>query len=330
LNIIRKFSKAKAYCDAPFEIRYQGRKKQIVPINGEWIGDTPNGKHVDGKRGVELYCRNAAEAEIPLSSLDAVFTDPPYFGNVQYAELMDFCYVWLRRLVEKESDAFKNNSTRNLQELTVNEDMGRGLDHFAVGLSAVFQRMAKALKPGAPLAFTFHHNDIQAYYPIAVAILDAGLTCSASLPCPAEMGASIHINGTGSSIIDTVFVCRSSGTVPEKWIVDSIKDVADLVKKDLAKLRVGGVKPTAGDMRCIAYGHLVRLAIWHLRKTWDKNADIHERIETISTWLHKFGLWSEIEKHLGEPEAPYLETPLFTLEKNEEKYGADHADEVSF
>ena len=176
-------------------------------------------------------------------------------------------------------------STRNPQELTGNEDMGRGLDHFAQGLSSVFQKMAIALKPGAPLVFTYHHNDLAAYYPIAVAILDAGLTCSASLPCPAEMGASIHINGTGSSIIDTVFVCRSTGTVPRKWVVDSIDGVAELVNEDLAKLRSGNVKPTAGDMRCIAYGHLIRLAIWNLRKTWDKNADINKRLSAVSSWI---------------------------------------------
>jgi hypothetical protein len=39
------------------------------------------------------------------------------------------------------------------------------------------------------------------------------LTCTGSLPCPAEMGASIHISGTGSSVVDTIFVCRSAGTV---------------------------------------------------------------------------------------------------------------------
>lgn len=86
------------------------------------------------------------------------------------------------------------------------------------GLSAVFQRMANALKPGAPLVFTYHHNQLEAYYPIAVAILDAGLACSASFSCPAEMGASIHIKGTSSSIIDTVFVCRQTGTMLRKWI----------------------------------------------------------------------------------------------------------------
>ncbi len=220
-NIIEKFRKAKAYCDEPFEVRYRGRRKVVVPVKDEWIGDRPNGKHGGPQREVELHCGDATAAQIPPASLDAVLTDPPYFGNVQYAELMDFCYVWLRRLVGDQSDAFGAPSTRNAQELTGNEDMGRGLEHFAEGLSAVFQRMAQALKPGGPLAFTYHHNDLNAYVPVAVAMLDAGLTCSASLPCPAEMGASIHISGTGSSIVDTVFVCRSTGADagPGGWLI---------------------------------------------------------------------------------------------------------------
>lgn len=328
-NIIEKYRKAKAYCDSPFEIRHWGRRKEIVPIKGEWIGDVPNGEHKNERRSVELRCRDAADAGLSPLSLDAVLTDPPYFGNVQYAELMDFCYVWLRRLIRSEDDAFGNPSTRNPQELTGNEDMGRGLDHFAQGLSLVFQRMATALKPGAPLAFTYHHNDLAAYHPIAVAILDAGLTCSASLPCPAEMGASIHINGTGSSIIDTVFVCRSTGTVPRTWVVDSVKGVAELVKEDLAKLHTGNVKPTAGDTRCIAHGHLIRLAIWNLRRHWDKNADINKRLSAVSSWLLAFGGWREIENYLGEPVDPYHDAPLFAAHENQEKYRIPY-DAISF
>ncbi|MBI4766941.1 MAG: DUF1156 domain-containing protein [Deltaproteobacteria bacterium] len=328
-NIIDKFRKAKTFCDHPFEIKHQGLKKEIIPIKGEWIGDRPNGGRQKENRNIKLYCGDAAQAKLPLSSLDAVFTDPPYFGNVQYAELMDFCYVWLRRLIQGEVTAFTKLSTRHPQELTGNEDMGRGITHFAQGLSAVFQKMAGALKPGAPLAFTYHHNDLTVYHPIAVAILDAGLTCSASFPCPAEMGASIHINGTGSSIIDTVFVCRSTGTVPRKWIVNSIAEVADLIKEDLSGLRDGKVKPTPGDMRCIAYGHLIRLAIWDLRRTWDKRADINKRLAAVSSWLLRFGGWAEIEKHLLEPESVHLETSLFAAREKSEKYGAPDA-EISF
>lgn len=328
-NIIEKFRKAKAYCESPFEIRHRGGRKEIVSIKGEWIGDNPNGKKRAERRSVALHCNDAAQADLPPFSLDAVLTDPPYFGNVQYAELMDFCYVWLRRLIHTEADAFADFSTRNPQELTGNEDMGRGLDHFAQGLSSVFQKMAIALKPGAPLVFTYHHNDLAAYHPLAVAILDAGLTCSASLPCPAEMGASIHINGTGSSIIDTVFVCRSTGTVPRKWVVDSIDRVAELVNDDLAKLRSGNVKPTTGDTRCITYGHLIRLAIWNLRETWDKNADINKRLSAVSSWILRFGGWAEIEKLLLEPENLFRDATLFAVRENPEKYGASYA-EVSF
>jgi putative DNA methylase len=328
-NIIEKFRKAKAYCDSPFEIRHSGRRKEIIPIKGEWIGDNPNGRHQAEERRVALYQEDAAQTRLPPDSLDAVFTDPPYFGNVQYAELMDFCYVWLRRLIHTEAAAFASPSTRNPQELTGNDDMGRGLDHFTQGLSAVFQKMATALKPGAPLAFTYHHNHIAAYLPVAVAILDAGLTCSASLPCPAEMGASIHINGTGSSIIDTVFVCRSTGTVPRKWLVDSIDRVAELVKEDLAALRLGNVKPTGGDMRCIAFGHLVRLAIWNLRKGWDRNVGVNRRLATVSSWLATFGGWAEIEKRILDPEDTLRDAPLFAVHENLEERNTSYAD-VSF
>jgi len=156
--------------------------------------------------------------------------------------------------------------------------MGRGIDHFAEGLSAVFQRMAKALKRGAPLAFTYHHNNISAYYPVAVAILDSGLICAASIPCPAEMGASIHINGTGSSIIDTVFVCRAKGTMRRKWLADSPGKLARIVDEDITLLKAGNIKLTPGDLKCISYGHLVRLAIWYLRFGWNKNEPTTSRI----------------------------------------------------
>jgi adenine-specific DNA methylase len=288
-NIIEKFAKAKAYCDHPFEFRHNGAGKERVDIAHEWIGDEANGRGQVPSRTVSIACADASQQAIPAASLDAVFTDPPYFGNVQYAELMDFCYVWLRRLVgdTAETDAFSQPSTRNAGELTGNANMGRGIAHFTEGIAAVFRRMAGALKPGCPLAFTYHHNDIAAYFPLAVGLLDSGLTCSASIPCPGEMGASIHISGTASSIIDTVFVCRSTGTVPRRLISRLPGDIAQMVRDDLSKLVRGGVTPTAGDIRCVSYGHIVRLAIWHLRTTWNSASPVAERLAVVSGWIAK-------------------------------------------
>ena len=81
-----------------------------TPIKGEWIGDHKNRDKGGEKRIVDIRCADAAAVKVPPGSLDAVITDPPYFANIQYAELMDFCYVWLRRLVGQTTQAFENST----------------------------------------------------------------------------------------------------------------------------------------------------------------------------------------------------------------------------
>ena len=284
-NIINKYVKAKRYCDEPFEVRREGLRKTQVPITGEWIGERMNGR----QRNVSIHCLSSNKAKFRPKSLDAVFTDPPYFGNVQYGELMDFCYVWLRRLVGKEAEGFSRESTRSVEELTGNETQGRDLEHFTEGLTAVYANMAKALKPGAPLAFTYHHNKLEAYKAAGVAILDAGFACSASFPCPAEMGGSIHIHGTGSSIVDTVFVCRTTGNTAQKWLFETADELTQLIARDLDQLRIAGLKPTPGDVRCITYGHATRMAIWNLRPNWDARKSTAEKLERFGYALATYG-----------------------------------------
>ena len=193
--------------------------------------------------------------------------------------------------------------------------------------------MARALKPGAPLVFTYHHNNLEAYIPIAVGILDAGLTCSALIPCPAEMGASIHINGTGSSIIDTVFVCRSTGTVPRRKIASTPEEIAELVREDLEQLRAGNVKLTRGDVRCIVYGHLIRLAIWHLRKDLRKEWKIKwattEKLKVVSRELERLGGWHGVEKFLSEDLSQAPRCRALIVREEQVPYGGQ-LDEVPF
>jgi putative DNA methylase len=288
LNITQKFTKAKRFCQEPFEIRREGSRKIEVPIHGEWIGTSSRDLCIESKRQVDLICGDSTALE-GSTLFDGVFTDPPYFGNVQYAELMDFCYVWLRKLVGNTHKEFASVTTRNPGELTGNVNMGRDIVHFTEGISSTFRMAANRLKSGSPLVFTFHHNKIDAYVPLAVAILDAGLTCSASLPCPAEMGASIHINGTGSSVVDTVFVCRQTGQVPRRWIVGTSTELANLIRKEIEALAVGGLKATQGDIRCISCGHMTRMAVWNLRANWKQESTTAEKMNAVQSWYKSFG-----------------------------------------
>jgi putative DNA methylase len=320
-NIVDKFLRAKQYCRQPFEISYSRGGKRLVSVPGEWIGDI-SGTPGKRTRQVDLVCGTSEIAELPPNSLDAVMTDPPYFGNVQYAELMDFCYVWLRRLAPDEP-ALRPASTRNPSELTGNVTMERGLDHFSAGLSTVFCQMAKALKQGAPFAFTYHHNRFEAYLPLAAALLDARLVCTIALPCPAEMAGSIHIHRSESSIVDTVFTCRSTGVVFRSQLACSTAELAALVHQDLATLQAGSVTPSLGDARCVTFGHLIRLAIWRLRTEWDPLASWAQKRDRVAGSISSFGGWEAIKGHLDPKFLGQRRQPAEVREAHVELEGED-------
>jgi adenine-specific DNA methylase len=290
-HFVEKYLRAKQYCLAPFETRIIGRRKEVVPVVGErieakFVKTFPRGDC----REALVEAASATEMPLPPDSLDGVFTDPPYFDNVQYAELMDFCFAWLRLGLGTEFPVFEKSTTRAHAELTGNESMGRGLDHFTEGLSRVFRHYAAALKIGAPFVFTYHHNDPEAYVPLVVAILDAGLDCSATLPAPAEMGASLHIARTKSSVLDSVFVCRKR--IGE---ADGI-GVEERLRRDLEALAAAGIKVTEGDIRCLSAGHIARVGINRLRATWDPELPLGRRMLNAREVLNRAGYEIRVER----------------------------------
>jgi adenine-specific DNA methylase len=264
-HFVEKYQRAKEYCERPFETQVVAGHKRIIYTSGEGISaeivESPGGKSEKGK-WASIEAGPAADTDLQPNTLDGVFTDPPYYDNVQYAELMDFCYAWLRPVLEKEFPAFRKQNTRAQGELTGNETMGRDLIHFAAGLSAVFVRFAAALKPNAPFVFTYHHNDPKAYMPLVVAILDAGLYCTACLPAPAEMEASLHIAGSKSSVVDSIFVCRTDSPPRDQL------DLQQRLSADVHELGKAGLVVSLGDRNCLFAGHVARLAINRLHSTW--------------------------------------------------------------
>ena len=96
-HFVEKYRRAKEYCANPFETRSENGKKEISLIIGEKIeAILVDGFPRSGKRQAWIESTSATAIDLQPNSLDGVFTDPPYFDNVQYAELMDFCFVWLR------------------------------------------------------------------------------------------------------------------------------------------------------------------------------------------------------------------------------------------
>jgi putative DNA methylase len=102
--------------------------------------------------------------------------------------------------------------------------------------------MARALKPGAPLAFTYHHNKLEVYHSIGVAILDAGLTVLGNPAVPQKWAARSIFSEQARPIIDTIFVCRANGEAKRRHIFRTMDELIGIVRDELGQLRLAGVK----------------------------------------------------------------------------------------
>lgn len=331
-HFVEKYDRAKAYCEKPFET-LPGRPKRIIHLLGERINAqlVSHFPRTEESTSAYLQAVSADTLALPPASLDAVLTDPPYFANVQYAELMDFCYIWLRKHLARTVPAFQPASTRTKEELTINQTEGRNIHHFAQGLARAFMAFAQALKPGGPFAFTYHHNEAKAYLPVAVALLDAGLVCTTTLPCPAEMGASIHISGTRSSVVDTIFVCRTTGTIRASQFQTTRETLKQILKTDLESLQEAGLAPTTGDARCLLLGHLTRLAVWQLRATWCYDAPISAKLKKVEAEFQRIHPLDLLDRLTNLTLSSLSDDdPLAQMKVKEKEASYDSKDQITF
>jgi hypothetical protein len=85
---------------------------------------------------------------------DVVITDPPYAGNVNYSELADFFYVWLRLLLKENYATFSPEHCPKIQEIV--ENAARGLDgkSFKNGLCEVLKKASTSCNGGLVVLHT--------------------------------------------------------------------------------------------------------------------------------------------------------------------------------
>ena len=96
------------------------------------------------------------------NSYDLVITDPPFGGLMQYSEVADFFYVWLRLVLkDKYPSMFSQEYTPKALEAVANKARhSNGSDEFYQKiLTECWRGAARILKPSGIMAFTFHHSE---------------------------------------------------------------------------------------------------------------------------------------------------------------------------
>jgi hypothetical protein len=105
--------------------------------------------------------------------------------------------------------------------------------------------------------------------------------------------------------------------------------LASLIREGIHNLMLGEVGPTEGDLRRIIYGHFTRLAIWDLRKKWNKEVNTEQKLEAVGSWIEQFGGRAAVEKHLDLTSSGLPRIRVGVVREPEQTYGHSH-DEISF
>jgi adenine-specific DNA methylase len=139
------------------------------------------------------------------SSLAAVVVDPPYDDNVQYSELADFFYVWLKRTQgHRHADWFATYLCDHTEEAVVNTAWFKtdrtstavareaARKHYRELMTGTFRECHRILRDDGVLTVMFTHKKQEAWEALFTALIGAGFTITATWPVKTESEHSLH------------------------------------------------------------------------------------------------------------------------------------------
>jgi adenine-specific DNA methylase len=138
-------------------------------------------------------------------SISAVVVDPPYDDNVQYSELADFFYVWLKRtLGHRHPDWFATYLCEHDEEAVVNVSRFRedgeaakaakekARDHYRELMTGTFRECHRILQDDGVLTVMFTHKKQEAWEALFTSLIRSGFTITATWPVKTESEHSLH------------------------------------------------------------------------------------------------------------------------------------------
>ncbi|MHA1994094.1 MAG: DNA methyltransferase [Candidatus Hodarchaeales archaeon] len=226
ITYLDKIIKAKEYCDAPFEIDIKENQISRVSVPGDRIhANIVNDfeQLVTSKNPDALLITgssiNLKKYNIPDQSIDLVLTDPPYFDYIQYSELANFFYIWLRVVLKLTYPWFESPTIMDKEEIGIQKNKNQ----FVSQLIKVFTECHRVLKDNSPLVFTFHHSNTNAWILILTALKESQFLLKEAYPVISEFQAR-PVTGSNTDIILVARKTTDDETNPAENISGSLEE----------------------------------------------------------------------------------------------------------
>jgi len=228
--------------------------------------------HSSGLPGIEQYDPktikiDAASADslyhIPDKSVDAIITDPPYYGTIPYADISDFFYVWMKRtLGDIFPDLFYSELTDKDREAVANpsrfRNMGTSPDELAkqdyeAKMALAFSEYYRVLRDDGVMTVQFNHKESGAWDVLTKSLIDAGFEITASWAVSTENPQNLHQAQKNSVSSTVLLVCRKRHpNAAQAWWDDLRPEVANLVELRAPEFEANDIKGI--DLYLSAFG----------------------------------------------------------------------------
>ena len=171
---------------------------------------------------------SATSIPYPDNYFDAIFTDPPYYDNINYAELSDFFYVWLKRTIgDLYPELFATPLVPKSQEIVANP-IRQGGQHkakafFESMLKKSFQEIYRVLKPNGIVTIVYAHKSTSGWETLINSLLDSGLVVTGAWPINTEMVSKLNAKGT-ASLMSSIYIISRKTKREKTGFYSSIKE----------------------------------------------------------------------------------------------------------
>ena len=224
---------------------------------------------------------------VPNDSVDYVFTDPPFGGNLNYSELSFLWEAWLRVI------------TNNKCEAVMNSAQGKGLAEYQRLMERCFVEYYRVLKPNRWITIEFHNSQNSVWAAIQEGIQRAGFIVADVRTLDKKQGSFKQVTSTAAVKQDLVI----SAYKPKESFVREFQERAgdpemawEFVRQHLRNVPVVADGNHDGKLDVIAerqdYLLFDRMVAWHIMSGIPVPMDAHTFYEGLrQRFLQRDGMF---------------------------------------
>ena len=191
-------------------------------------------------------------------SITAVVVDPPYAGNIQYSELADFFYVWLKRtqghrrpewfssyLCDHTEEAVVNVSRHRQDGEKAGEARRKANEFYQRLMRDTFKECRRILRDDGVLTVMFTHKKQEAWEALFTSLVQAGFTITATWPVKTESEHSLHQAKKNAAQSTVILVSRKRDDNAEVGYFDADmkRAIRHAAQKAAERLQKEGLNP---------------------------------------------------------------------------------------